>query len=79
MHGGHGFKVLKTAQMIEVKQGPYISIKDKEKFESISDKQVIIKFKIETPPQREIVIFDGTSLDDLKYILHKKKIFCFRK
>ena len=43
MHGGHGFKVLKTAQMIEVKQGPYISIKDKEKFESISDKQVIMR------------------------------------
>ena len=34
-----------------------------------------MKFKIETPPQREIVIFDGTSLDDLKYILHKKKFF----
>ena len=34
-----------------------------------------MKFKIETPPQREIVIFDGTSLNDLKYILHKKKFF----
>ena len=34
-----------------------------------------MKFKIENPPQREIVIFDGTSLNDLKYILHKKKFF----
>jgi len=34
-----------------------------------------MKFKIENPPQSEIVVFDGTSLDDLKYILHKKKFF----
>ena len=34
-----------------------------------------MKFKIENPPQREIGIFDGTSLNDLKYILHKKKFF----
>ena len=30
-HGGHGFKILEDAQIIEVKQGPYTGIKtDKE-------------------------------------------------
>ena len=27
--GGHGFKILKEVQMIEIKQGPYSLIKDK--------------------------------------------------
>jgi len=31
--GGHGFKVLKTVEMIEVKQGPYNIKKDKKVFE----------------------------------------------
>jgi hypothetical protein len=43
MHGGHGFKVLKDAQMIEVKQGPFLKIKDKVKFKNIDEK--MIKFK----------------------------------
>jgi len=43
MHGGHGFKVLKNVQMIEVKQGPFIKIKDKVKFKNINEK--MIKFK----------------------------------
>ena len=34
-----------------------------------------MKFKIKTPQHKEIVIFDGTSLDDLKYIIYKKKFF----
>ena len=29
VHGGHGFKVLKDVEMIEIKQGPYILSKDK--------------------------------------------------
>ena len=29
---GHGFKVLKDVEMIEIKQGPYNLAKDKEKF-----------------------------------------------
>ena len=43
MHGGHGFKVLKTAQMIEVKQGPYNIKTDKKVFNPIDDKFVKIK------------------------------------
>lgn len=42
-NGGHGFKVLETVEMIEVKQGPYNIKKDKELFESIDDKSIKIK------------------------------------
>lgn len=31
--GGHGFQVLETCQLIEVKQGPYLGMDDKVKFE----------------------------------------------
>ena len=43
VHGGHGFKILKDVEMIEIKQGPYNLIKDKMKFENIDDSK--IKFK----------------------------------
>jgi len=33
--GGHGFEILEETIMIEVKQGPYAGIHDKEKFEGI--------------------------------------------
>ena len=42
-HGGHGFKVLERAEMIEVKQGPYCGEMDKVRFEPISDERVIVK------------------------------------
>ncbi|MBO5674431.1 MAG: hypothetical protein J6S09_09115 [Paludibacteraceae bacterium] len=42
-NGGHGFKVLEQAEMIEVKQGPYCGEMDKVRFEAISDEQVILK------------------------------------
>ena len=42
-HGGHGFKVLECAEMIEVKQGPYCGEMDKVRFEPVSDEQVILK------------------------------------
>ena len=43
VHGGHGFKVLKDVEMIEIKQGPYILSKDKIKFEEIDEKKISIK------------------------------------
>ena len=43
VHGGHGFKVLKNVEMIEIKQGPYILSKDKIKFENIDEKKIRIK------------------------------------
>ena len=43
VHGGHGFKVLKNIEMIEIKQGPYILSKDKVKFNNIDEKKIIIK------------------------------------
>ena len=42
-NGGHGFKMIEQAQIIEVKQGPYCGEKDKVRFEPISDEKVIIK------------------------------------
>ena len=32
MKGGHGFKIMKDCKFIEVKQGPYLADKDKERF-----------------------------------------------
>ncbi len=43
VHGGHGFKVLKNVEMLEIKQGPYSLIKDKIKFENIDEKKIKIK------------------------------------
>ena len=42
-HGGHGFKVLERAEMIEVKQGPYCGEQDKVRFEPVNEEQVILK------------------------------------
>ena len=41
--GGHGFKVLKEVEMIEIKQGPYSLSKDKIKFENIDENKIKIK------------------------------------
>ena len=43
VHGGHGFKILKNAEMIEVKQGPYSLASDKIKFKTVDEKK--IKFR----------------------------------
>ena len=43
VHGGHGFKVLKNVEMIEVKQGPYSLAKDKIKFNKVDEKKIKIK------------------------------------
>ena len=43
VNGGHGFKVLKEVEMLEIKQGPYSLIKDKIKFENIDEKKIKIK------------------------------------
>ena len=43
VNGGHGFKVLKNVEMLEVKQGPYNQSKDKKKFNEINEKKIKIK------------------------------------
>ena len=43
VHGGHGFKILKDVEMLEIKQGPYSLIKDKIKFENIDENKIKIK------------------------------------
>ena len=42
---GHGLFMLEESEIMEVKQGPYMEEKDKEKFEPISDDKIIIKRK----------------------------------
>jgi len=42
-HGGHGFKVIKDVEMIEVKQGPYQLVEDKIKFDKVDEKKIKIK------------------------------------
>jgi hypothetical protein len=42
-NGGHGFKVLERAEIVEVKQGPYCGEKDKVRFEPVNDSIVNIK------------------------------------
>ena len=41
--GGHGFKVLKNVELLEIKQGPYNLIKDKIKFDNIEENKIKIK------------------------------------
>ena len=43
VHGGHGFKVLEPVKMLEIKQGPFVSNKDKIKFDKIDEKKIKIK------------------------------------
>jgi hypothetical protein len=41
--GGHGFKMLKKTEMVEVKQGPYVETNDKVRFKTVHDRH--IKFR----------------------------------
>ena len=43
VNGGHGFKVLKNVEMIEVKQGPYSLSADKTKFNKVDEKKIRTK------------------------------------
>jgi mannose-6-phosphate isomerase-like protein (cupin superfamily) len=41
--GGHGFEMLEPAEIIEVKQGPYIGDQDKTRFKSIDKSKIFLK------------------------------------
>ena len=41
-YGGHGLKCLENVEMIEVKQGPYLGVNDKERFIEVSEDKVTI-------------------------------------
>ena len=43
VHGGHGFKVLKNVEMVEIKQGPYNLSADKTKFGKVDEQKIQIK------------------------------------
>lgn len=38
--GGHGFSMLETSEIIEVKQGPYSGDRDKTRFEPVNEKNI---------------------------------------
>lgn len=38
--GGHGFKMIKKTEMIEIKQGPYVGDRDKVRFNAVADVEV---------------------------------------
>lgn len=42
-HGGHGFTMLEESEIIEVKQGPYTSDKDKTRFKGVSEQELKMK------------------------------------
>lgn len=42
-HGGHGFEMLESSEIVEVKQGPYAGDQDKTRFATVSEEQVKIK------------------------------------
>lgn len=39
-NGGHGFEMLETSEMIEIKQGPYVGERDKTRFEHVENHKV---------------------------------------
>lgn len=41
--GGHGFKMIQPAEMVEIKQGPYAGAMDKVRFEPVEDEKVVFK------------------------------------
>jgi len=41
--GGHGFKMLETSEIVEVKQGPYVGESDKVRFEQVEENEIKIK------------------------------------
>ena len=43
VHGGHGFKVLKIVEMLEIKQGPYSLSKDKTFIQNVEEKRIKVK------------------------------------
>ena len=42
-YGGHGFKIIEKAEIIEVKQGPYAGEMDKKRFNGINTESVKLK------------------------------------
>ncbi|MBF0437030.1 MAG: hypothetical protein HQL77_16900 [Magnetococcales bacterium] len=43
MEGGHGFEVLESVEMVEVKQGPYVGTQDKTVFPGVSPRFIVLR------------------------------------
>ncbi len=44
--GGHGFEVLEAIEMLEIKQGPYLGVADKTRFEAIDPALIKVRGEI---------------------------------
>ena len=42
-HGGHGFQIIEQAEIIEVKQGPYVGEQDKTRFRPVDAGQLTMR------------------------------------
>ena len=42
-YGGHGFHIIESAEIIEVKQGPYAGEHDKTRFQSVDRNNIILR------------------------------------
>ncbi len=41
--GGHGFTMLEDTVMVEIKQGPYVGVQDKVRFDTVNESRLDIK------------------------------------
>ena len=41
--GGHGFTILEDTVMVEIKQGPYVGVQDKVRFDTVDESRLDIK------------------------------------
>ena len=41
--GGHGFEIIEEAEIIEIKQGPYVGEQDKLRFNPVSIEKIVMK------------------------------------
>ena len=64
VHGGHGFKVLEPVKMLEIKQGPYVSDKDKVKFDKIDEKKIKIQKNFNFIPVNKPLV----TREDINYL-----------
>jgi len=42
-HGGHGFQIIEEAEIIEVKQGPYVGEQDKTRFQPVEASRLTMR------------------------------------
>ena len=56
LSGGHGFKILKNCQFLEVKQGPYMLEKDKERFNFEKNNFIPVNTPLLNSPEKRNIL-----------------------